>query len=333
MARACTRRASTARSTTCRSRPPGGSTRRSSGVEHAKAILLVGSNPRWEAPLVNTRIRKAVKQGAKVFAIGPQVDLTYPVEWLGEDIAALGDLPETLTGADGRGRHRGHGRVHDRGRLRRRAADRRGAGRGLRPAPHRCRPRRRARARLRHRRRSWRPSRRRRPSCCSARRRRDRSLAVRRRVQGLYRHAWRRRCARRGRHPAGLGLYREAGHLGQSRGPRPACRARGVPGRRCARGLDDPARALRGAGQDAAVRQPRRAAREDRRGAIRRWRTKASCSRARSTSLPRGGDVSGAIVYPISDFYLTNPIARSSPTMQRCSAELLHGESFAEAAE
>ena len=39
------------------------------------------------------------------------------------------------------------------------------------------------------------------------------------------------------------------------------------------------------------------------------------------------------IAYPIEDFYLTNPIARASPTMQRCSAELLHGEEFAEAAE
>ena len=41
----------------------------------------------------------------------------------------------------------------------------------------------------------------------------------------------------------------------------------------------------------------------------------------------------GKIGYPIKDFYLTNPIARSSPTMQRCSAELLHGEDLAEAAE
>ena len=48
---------------------------------------------------------------------------------------------------------------------------------------------------------------------------------------------------------------------------------------------------------------------------------------------PKGGDVSGAIVYPIADFYLTNPIARSSPTMQRCSAELIKGETCAEAAE
>ena len=37
--------------------------------------------------------------------------------------------------------------------------------------------------------------------------------------------------------------------------------------------------------------------------------------------------------YPIKDFYLTNAICRASPTMQRCSAELLHGDDFAEAAE
>jgi NADH-quinone oxidoreductase subunit G len=43
--------------------------------------------------------------------------------------------------------------------------------------------------------------------------------------------------------------------------------------------------------------------------------------------------VTGEIVYPIQDFYLTNPIARSSPTLQRCSAEILHGQVFAEAAE
>jgi NADH-quinone oxidoreductase subunit G len=35
--------------------------------------------------------------------------------------------------------------------------------------------------------------------------------------------------------------------------------------------------------------------------------------------------VSGEIAYPIQDFYLTNPIARASPTLQRCSAEILHG--------
>ncbi|MEZ0244061.1 MAG: molybdopterin-dependent oxidoreductase, partial [Sphingomonas sp.] len=42
---------------------------------------------------------------------------------------------------------------------------------------------------------------------------------------------------------------------------------------------------------------------------------------------------SGEIAYPVKDFYLTNAICRASPTMQRCSAELIHGEDFAEAAE
>ncbi|MDQ2877962.1 MAG: NADH-quinone oxidoreductase subunit NuoG [Pseudomonadota bacterium] len=64
------------------------------GAEQADAILLVGTNLRWEAPLVNTRIRKAIKKGAKVFAIGPETDLTYKVEWLGNDLALLAKLPE-----------------------------------------------------------------------------------------------------------------------------------------------------------------------------------------------------------------------------------------------
>ena len=66
------------------------------GIETADAILLVGTNPRWEAALVNTRIRKAVRAGAKVFAVGPEVALTYEVEWLGNDLALLSDLPDAL---------------------------------------------------------------------------------------------------------------------------------------------------------------------------------------------------------------------------------------------
>ncbi|MBY8828268.1 NADH-quinone oxidoreductase subunit NuoG [Hephaestia mangrovi] len=69
------------------------------GTEEADAILLVGTNLRWEAPLVNTRIRKAIKKGAKVFAIGPEVDLTYRVEWLGNDLSVLGKLPKNVADA------------------------------------------------------------------------------------------------------------------------------------------------------------------------------------------------------------------------------------------
>ena len=68
------------------------------GIENADVILLVGSDLRREAPLVNTRIQKAVrKRGAKVFAIGPVTDLTYKVEWLGDDLSALTKLPKALS--------------------------------------------------------------------------------------------------------------------------------------------------------------------------------------------------------------------------------------------
>jgi NADH-quinone oxidoreductase subunit G len=69
------------------------------GIETAPAILLVGTNPRWEAPLVNTRIRKAVKAGGQVFRIGPPVDLTYPVTELGDDLGLLGKLPDAVRDA------------------------------------------------------------------------------------------------------------------------------------------------------------------------------------------------------------------------------------------
>jgi NADH-quinone oxidoreductase subunit G len=69
------------------------------GIEEAGAILLVGTNPRWEASLVNTRIRKAVKAGAKVFRIGAPVDLTYPVTELGTDLSLLGNVPSEVRDA------------------------------------------------------------------------------------------------------------------------------------------------------------------------------------------------------------------------------------------
>jgi NADH-quinone oxidoreductase subunit G len=70
------------------------------GIENADVILLVGSDLRREAPLVNTRLQKAVrKRGAKVFAIGPITDLSYRVEWLGDDLSALAKPPKALADA------------------------------------------------------------------------------------------------------------------------------------------------------------------------------------------------------------------------------------------
>jgi NADH-quinone oxidoreductase subunit G len=302
------------------------------GVEHAKAILLVGSNPRWEAPLVNTRIRKAVKKGAKVFAIGPQVDLTYPVEWLGEDIAALGDLPEALTGATdviviaGMGActiEGGYGAA-------RQTAAALGAGFGL---LHTAAGRVGAlelgfvtEGGL--------------AAVAAAAPQLLFLLGVDETDLSPFDGAFK----------VYIGTHGDAG-----------ARAADVilPGSAY---TEKPGTWVNLEGR---VQRAERAvfpvgdAREDwtilralsavlgktlpfdNLGALRAkiagdHPTLANEGIVLSGALdvaPRGGDVSGAIVYPIDDFYLTNPIARSSPTMQRCSAELLHGESFAEAAE
>jgi NADH-quinone oxidoreductase subunit G len=69
------------------------------GIESADAVLLVGSNVRWEAPLIATRLRKVARKGGKIFAIGPEVDLGMKVEWLGEDLKLLGKLPKAVKDA------------------------------------------------------------------------------------------------------------------------------------------------------------------------------------------------------------------------------------------
>lgn len=50
-------------------------------IEEADQILLIGTNPRYEAPLLNTRIRKGfVHNETEVSLIGPNVDLSYKYE-------------------------------------------------------------------------------------------------------------------------------------------------------------------------------------------------------------------------------------------------------------
>ncbi|OSZ69048.1 NADH-quinone oxidoreductase subunit G [Sphingomonas sp. IBVSS1] len=69
-------------------------------AETADAILLIGTNPRHEAALLNVRLRKAVKKGgAKAFSIGPDVDLSFPLTQLGDDAALLADLPAAVVEA------------------------------------------------------------------------------------------------------------------------------------------------------------------------------------------------------------------------------------------
>ena len=68
-------------------------------IERADAILLVGTNPRLEAPLINTRIRKAwLHGGAEVAVVGELQDLTYDVHHFGDDVAALGKIASQRKG-------------------------------------------------------------------------------------------------------------------------------------------------------------------------------------------------------------------------------------------
>jgi len=66
------------------------------GIETADAILIIGSNVRWEAALLNVRLRKAVKAGAKVFIVGPEWETTFPATWLGNDLKVLNRVPKAL---------------------------------------------------------------------------------------------------------------------------------------------------------------------------------------------------------------------------------------------
>ena len=65
-------------------------------IDEADMILLIGTNPRVEAPVLNARIRKAWLGGAKVACIGAPADLTY-------DVADIGAGREALAQARGDG--------------------------------------------------------------------------------------------------------------------------------------------------------------------------------------------------------------------------------------
>ena len=54
------------------------------GIEDADAIIIIGSNPRLESPVLNARIRKRYVRGdVFIGVVGEQADLTYPYEYLG----------------------------------------------------------------------------------------------------------------------------------------------------------------------------------------------------------------------------------------------------------
>ncbi|MEO0904685.1 MAG: NADH-quinone oxidoreductase subunit NuoG [Pseudomonadota bacterium] len=76
-------------------------------IDEAEAIMLIGTDPRTEAPVLNARLRKAWSRGATVGVIGPQVDLTFEynhlgtspavmTELLGRDHTAVGEKPSLI---------------------------------------------------------------------------------------------------------------------------------------------------------------------------------------------------------------------------------------------
>jgi len=309
------------------------------GIESASAILLVGTNPRWEAPLVNTRIRKAVKAGARIFRIGPPVDLTYPVTDLGDDLALLGKLPdevaEAFAGKDDGALILGMGAL---------ATD------GVDAAARAAAAALGASVNLLH-------------TAASRVGALDLGFTMTGGIAGL--------AARKAKLKALFLLG--ADELDSAAFAEIFTIYIGSHGDRGVANADVilPAAAysekhgiyvnLEGRVQysEKAV-DPPGDARED-------WTIFRALSDVLGKPLPfdslgalrsaiaaehphlgapgltpfgplpapteAAPAVSGGIVYPIEDFYLTNPIARSSPTLQRCSAEILHGETFAEAAE
>ena len=61
-------------------------------IDAAKNFILIGTDPSVEAPVLNARIRKAWINGADVMLVGPKVDLTYDYTHAGTDRAALEGL-------------------------------------------------------------------------------------------------------------------------------------------------------------------------------------------------------------------------------------------------
>ena len=61
-------------------------------IDGAASITLIGSNPRLEAPVLNARLRKAWTRGANVSLIGEAVDLTYDYSHVGTGTDAITEL-------------------------------------------------------------------------------------------------------------------------------------------------------------------------------------------------------------------------------------------------
>ena len=311
------------------------------GIEAADAILIVGSHVRWEAPLVQVRLRKAVKRGARVFIVGPQWETTFAAEFLGEDAGLLGNLPGHV--ADVFGAAKTPAIIVGAGGL---------AKGALQPALMLAQQWRLARE-------GWNGFN---VLHMSASRMGGLMLGfaqdggMAQLAQARPRVLLSLGADEMDYAPFADSLKVYIGHHGD-RGAHAADII--LPGATYAE-KDGTFVNTEGRVQfaEAAVFPPGDAredwtilrAMSDALGVAVGFDSFAQLRAAMISAVPALGEeglvnygplpsadlsftVSGAIAYPIKDFYLTNPIARASPTMQRCSAELLHGEELMEAAE
>ncbi len=63
------------------------------GIEDSDLLILIGTNPRYEATMLNARIRKAfLKNKIEIFCYGDVGDLTYPYTNLGNDLTSVNSM-------------------------------------------------------------------------------------------------------------------------------------------------------------------------------------------------------------------------------------------------
>ena len=65
------------------------------GIEESDLIILIGTNPRFEATILNVRIRKAyVKNKTEIFSLNNVGDLTYPYKLINGDTETIKNISE-----------------------------------------------------------------------------------------------------------------------------------------------------------------------------------------------------------------------------------------------
>ena len=65
------------------------------GIEDSDLVFLIGTNPRYEATILNARIRKSyIKNNFQVYSIGDIGDLTYPYKILPNETKTIKDIVE-----------------------------------------------------------------------------------------------------------------------------------------------------------------------------------------------------------------------------------------------